>query len=59
MTKARLNELANLYCWPGASLAQCEHAASGYAWTLDESQPVDDETLSDDIDEMRAALSIA
>lgn len=59
MTKARLNELANLYCWPGASLAECERAASGYAWTLDESQPVDDETLTADIDEMREALRIA
>lgn len=54
----RKNELIDRYAYPGATLAEAERAASGFAWTLDESQPVDDETLSSDIDEMRAALAL-
>jgi hypothetical protein len=56
MTPDRAAELIRLYAFPGATLADAERAASGFAWTLDESQPVDDETLSADIDEMREEL---
>lgn len=55
MTPERKKELMRRYC--ASNLEQAEKIASGYAWTLDESQPIDDSTLSDDIDEMRAELS--
>jgi hypothetical protein len=54
----REQELIELYAYPGATLVDAEKAASGFALTLDESQPVDDSTLSDDIDEMRILLGI-
>lgn len=56
MTEQREAELIARYAHPGALLADAERAASGYAMTLDESQPVDDATLSDDVDEMRAEI---
>lgn len=56
MTGARERELIERYAFPGAALRDAEKAASGFALTLDESQPVDDETLDADIDEMRLEL---
>lgn len=57
MLHSRRRELIDRYCgYFGASLETAEKIASGYAIVTDERQPVDDETLSDDIDEMREAL---
>ena len=39
------------------AMVVAEKVASGYAIVTDESQPVDDETLSADIDEMREAIA--
>lgn len=58
MRADEIAEMIRRYAWPGASLSDAEKAASGFAWTLDEGQPVDDETLSADIDRMRAHLGI-
>ncbi len=58
--ETRIKELCEIYLGkPSASLSdlvRAEKAASGYAWTLNESQPVSDEQLSADIDEMRSIL---
>jgi hypothetical protein len=56
--KQRHAELIQRYAYPGATLAEAEKAASGYMIMTNESQPVDDETLAADIDEMRAELGI-
>lgn len=58
MNASREQELINLYAYPGATLVDAEKAASGFALTLDESQPVDDCALSSDIDEMRQELGL-
>ena len=52
----RERELIDRYGVPGSTLADAEKAASGYAMVGDDRQPVDDATLSADIDEMRAEL---
>ncbi len=64
MYHSRLVELVGRYCgYFGresdslASLQKAEKIASGYAIANDDWQPVDDETLSADIDEMRATIA--
>lgn len=62
MTKERIKDLCLVYLGKPLcdveSLAKAEKVASGFAWIQDEDQPVSDEQLSADIDEMRAALGI-
>lgn len=55
---ARVAELIARYA-PGGSLEKAEKAASGYAMTEDESQPVSEYQLSLDIIYMRRALGIS
>ena len=52
----RVRELLTRY--NAKTITQAEKTASGYAWTLDESQPVDDDELARDIDELRYFLRI-
>lgn len=62
MTAFRAMELTKRYLGKASSdvkdLKRAEKTASGFAWTQDDMQPVDDATLSADIDEMREFLGI-
>ena len=62
MKSARIRELTALFNGRAEdsieALRKAELTASGYAWALDESQPVSDEELEAVLDEMRAALAL-